>query len=89
MELEEKALQDDYFQARHLYPNVDYYTGIAYRAMGIPSNMFTVLFALGRVPGWIAHYLEQRADPSPKIGRPSQVYTGPARRPFVPIDQRG
>ena len=89
VELEEKALKDDYFQARHLYPNVDYYTGIAYRAMGIPTNMFTVLFALGRVPGWIAHYLEQRSDPSPKIGRPSQVYTGPARRPFVPIDQRG
>ncbi len=89
VELEEKALKDDYFQARHLYPNVDYYTGIAYRAMGIPANMFTVLFALGRVPGWIAHYLEQRADPSPKIGRPSQIYTGPVRRPFVPLDQRG
>ena len=88
MELEEKALKDPYFQERHLYPNVDFYTGIAYRAMGIPTNMFTVLFALGRLPGWIAHWLEMKRESSPKIGRPRQVYTGPARRPFVPMEQR-
>lgn len=86
--LEEKALADDYFQERHLYPNVDYYTGIAYRAMGIPSDMFTVLFALGRLPGWIAHWLEQKRTPSVKIGRPRQIYTGATRRDVVPMDQR-
>jgi citrate synthase len=88
MELEEKALKDPYFQDRHLYPNVDFYTGIAYRAMGIPTDMFTVLFALGRLPGWIAHWNEQKNDPSRKIGRPRQLYIGPAQRPFVPMDQR-
>jgi citrate synthase len=88
MELEEKALKDPYFQDRHLYPNVDFYTGIAYRAMGIPTDMFTVLFALGRLPGWIAHWIEQKNDPSRKIGRPRQLYVGPAQRPFVPMDQR-
>ena len=88
VELEEKALAEPYFQDRALYPNVDFYTGIAYRAMGIPSNMFTVLFALGRLPGWIAHWLENRRDPVQKIGRPRQVYNGPAHRPFVPMDQR-
>ncbi|OQW96292.1 MAG: citrate (Si)-synthase [Verrucomicrobia bacterium A1] len=88
VELEEKALADPYFQDRSLYPNVDFYTGIAYRAMGIPSDMFTVLFALGRLPGWIAHWLENRRDPVQKIGRPRQVYTGPVLRPFVPMDQR-
>ncbi len=88
MELEERALKDEYFIARHLYPNVDFYTGIAYRAMGIPTSMFTVLFALGRLPGWIAHWLEQYGDASRKIGRPRQVYTGPARRAFVPMDER-
>lgn len=88
MELEEKALKDSYFQDRHLYPNVDFYTGIAYRAMGIPTDMFTVLFALGRLPGWIAHWMEQKKDPRGKIGRPRQLYTGPAQRPFVPMDRR-
>ncbi len=88
VELEEKALAEPYFQERALYPNVDFYTGIAYRAMGIPANMFTVLFALGRLPGWIAHWLENRRDPVQKIGRPRQVYNGPAHRPFVPMDQR-
>jgi citrate synthase len=88
MELEEKALKDPYFQDRHLYPNVDFYTGIAYRAMGIPTDMFTVLFALGRLPGWIAHWMEQKNDPRGKIGRPRQLYTGHARRPFVPMDRR-
>jgi citrate synthase len=86
--LEEKTLRDDYFVERNLYPNVDFYTGIAYRAMGIPTDMFTVLFALGRLPGWIAHWLESRRDPIQKIGRPRQVYTGPARRPFLPMDRR-
>ncbi len=88
MELEERALKDDYFVSRHLYPNVDFYTGIAYRAMGIPTSMFTVLFALGRLPGWIAHWLEQHGGEVKKIGRPRQVYTGPVRRAFVPLDER-
>jgi citrate synthase len=89
MELEEKALKDEYFVERNLYPNVDFYTGIAYRALGIPSNMFTVLFALGRLPGWIAHWQELRNNPVQKIGRPRQIYTGPVRREFIPMDQRG
>ncbi len=88
MELEAKALAEPYFQDRNLYPNVDYYTGIAYRAMGIPANMFTVLFALGRLPGWIAHWLEQKREGSHKIGRPRQLYTGPEKRPFPPLEQR-
>ncbi|MDZ4200092.1 MAG: citrate/2-methylcitrate synthase, partial [Kiritimatiellia bacterium] len=88
MRLEEKALQDDYFQSRNLYPNVDFYTGIAYRAMGIPSNMFTVLFAIGRLPGWISHWLEMKNDAVARIGRPRQIYTGPARREFIPMDRR-
>jgi len=88
MELEEKALADSYFQERHLYPNVDFYTGIAYRAMGIPTNMFTVMFAIGRLPGWIAHWMENRRDPRQKIGRPRQIYVGPTARPFIPMDQR-
>jgi citrate synthase len=86
--LEEKTLADEYFQSRHLYPNVDFYTGIAYRAMGIPSNMFTVLFAIGRLPGWISHWLEMKKDPSPKIGRPRQIYIGPLHRSVLPIEQR-
>ncbi len=89
MELEEKALKDDYFVARNLYPNVDFYTGIAYRAMGIPTSMFTVLFALGRLPGWIAHWLELHDSPVQKIGRPRQVYSGPPHRAFTPMAQRG
>jgi len=88
MELEDKALKDEYFVARNLYPNVDFYTGIAYRAMGIPTSMFTVLFALGRLPGWIAHWLELRDSPVQKIGRPRQVYTGPPRRDFTPMERR-
>ncbi len=87
LQLEEKALKDEYFVSRNLYPNVDFYTGIAYRAMGIPENMFTVLFALGRLPGWIAHWLEQHSSEQ-KIGRPRQIYTGETRRPFVPMDER-
>lgn len=88
-ELEEVALHDEYFIERNLYPNVDFYSGIIYRAIGIPTNMFTVMFALGRLPGWIAHWKETWDDPNWRIGRPRQVYTGPRRRPFVPIDGRG
>jgi citrate synthase len=80
MELEEAALADDYFVSRKLYPNVDFYTGVIYKAMGFPTRMFTVLFAIGRLPGWIAHWREANADAMTKIGRPQQLYTGhPAR----------
>ncbi|HEV7725719.1 MAG TPA: citrate synthase [Modestobacter sp.] len=87
-QLEEIALSDDFFIQRKLYPNVDFYTGLIYRAMGFPTRMFTVLFALGRLPGWIAQWRELIADPTTKIGRPRQVYTGPAERPFVGIGDR-
>ena len=86
--LEEIALKDDYFVERKLYPNVDFYSGILYRAMGIPTNMFTVMFALGRLPGWIAHWREMRADPEGKIHRPRQIYVGETEREFVPIAER-
>ncbi len=86
--LEEAALKDPYFVERKLYPNVDFYSGIIYRAMGFPTNMFTVLFALGRLPGWIAHWKEMIEDPSTKIARPRQIYTGPGVRDYVPIDKR-
>ena len=86
--LEEVALNDEYFIERKLYPNVDFYSGIIYRAMGIPTNMFTVLFALGRLPGWIAHWMEMRDDPETRINRPRQIYTGATERPYVPVDQR-
>jgi citrate synthase len=86
--LEEIALSDDFFVERKLYPNVDFYTGLIYRAMGFPTHMFTVLFALGRLPGWIAQWREMINDPATKIGRPRQVYTGATERPFLPIDQR-
>lgn len=87
-EIEDRATHDDYFIERHLYPNVDFYTGITFHAMGIPVSMFTVLFAMGRLPGWIAHYLEWRHDPYQKIGRPRQVYDGPELRQVVPIGER-
>ena len=80
MELEGMALSDDYFISRKLYPNVDFYTGLIYRAMGFPARMFTVLFAIGRLPGWIAHWREAATDPATKIGRPQQLYVGPAAR---------
>jgi citrate synthase len=86
--MEEIALKDDYFIGKKLYPNVDFYSGILYRALGIPTNMFTVMFALGRLPGWIAHWKEMVDDPSSKIGRPRQIYTGEKVRKYVPIDQR-
>ena len=87
-QLEEVALNDEYFVERKLYPNVDFYSGMLYRAMGIPVNMFTVMFALGRLPGWIAHWKEQRDDPTSRINRPRQIYTGATERQFVPLDQR-
>ncbi len=87
-QLEETALKDSYFVERKLYPNVDFYSGIIYRALGFPTNMFTVLFALGRLPGWIAHWKEQMEDPTTKIGRPRQIYTGPTQQAYVPIGQR-
>ena len=88
MELEEVALSDDYFVERKLYPNVDFYSGIIYRAMGFPTDMFTVLFALGRLPGWVAQWRELASDPESRIFRPRQLYTGPERRDYVPIGDR-
>ncbi len=87
-QLEEVALSDDYFIERKLYPNVDFYTGLIYKAMGFPPKMFTVLFALGRLPGWIAQWREMIQDPQTKIGRPRQVYTGPNARDYVPVASR-
>jgi citrate synthase len=86
--LEETALQDPYFIERKLYPNVDFYSGVIYRAMGIPVQMFTVLFAMGRLPGWIAHWVEMMNSPTTRINRPRQIYTGEAIRDFTPIDKR-
>jgi citrate synthase len=87
-ELEEVALNDEYFIKRNLYPNVDFYSGIIYRAIGIPSNMFTVMFALGRLPGWIAHWKEMWDDPNWRIGRPRQIYVGPKTRPYIHMENR-
>ena len=87
-ELEHVALTDEYFIERQLYPNVDFYSGVIYRAIGIPVQMFTVLFAIGRLPGWIAHWLEMRRSPNKKINRPRQIYTGPTKRDFVPREKR-
>jgi citrate synthase len=88
MRLEEAALSDEYFISRKLYPNVDFYTGLIYRAMGFPTHMFTVLFALGRLPGWIAQWREMIEDPNTKIGRPRQIYTGAPVRDYVPLEKR-
>jgi len=88
MELEVCALSDDYFISRKLYPNVDFYTGLIYRALGFPTNMFTVLFAIGRLPGWIAQWHEMVNDPDTKIGRPRQIYTGPTERKYRAITDR-
>jgi len=82
MRLEEKALNDDYFIQRKLYPNVDFYTGLIYKAMGFPEKMFTVLFAIGRLPGWIAQWREMISDPNTKIGRPRQLYIGEPERDY-------
>ncbi len=86
--LEELALNDPYFVERRLYPNVDFYSGIILRAIGIPTNMFTVIFAIGRLPGWIAHWKEQHDDPSSRIVRPRQVYIGEGQRDYIPMEQR-
>ena len=88
MRLEEIALKDDFFVERKLYPNVDFYSGIIYRALGFPTNMFTVMFAIARTVGWVAHWMEMMSDPGQKIGRPRQLYVGPPRRDFVPLEQR-
>ena len=86
--LEQVALSDEYFIERKLYPNVDFYTGLIYRAMGFPPKMFTVLFALGRLPGWIAQWREMIADPELKIARPRQLYVGPTERNYVHVSGR-
>ncbi|WP_088942272.1 citrate synthase [Rhodococcus sp. 1168] len=88
LKLEETALTDDYFVERKLYPNVDFYTGLIYRAMGFPPRMFTVLFAMGRLPGWIAHWREMHEDPTTKIGRPRQIYTGYTERDYKDLGSR-
>ncbi|MBP8919341.1 MAG: citrate synthase [Micropruina sp.] len=88
VELEKIALNDDYFVSRKLYPNVDFYSGLIYEALNFPSEMFTVLFAVPRTAGWIAHWTEQVTDPDQRIIRPKQIYTGPARRPYVPLADR-
>jgi citrate synthase len=87
--LEQAALKDDYFISRKLYPNVDFYSGIIFRALGIPTNMFTVMFAIGRAPGWIANWREVASNPKGRIYRPRQIYVGPAKRDYVPISKRG
>ena len=88
LQMEEAALNDPYFIERKLYPNVDFYSGIILRAMGIPVNMFTVMFAMGRMPGWIANWKEIHDDPKSRIYRPRQIYTGEALQDYVPISQR-
>jgi citrate synthase len=89
MELEEAAVNDDYFLERNLYPNVDFYSGIVLRAMGIPTNMFTVMFAIGRLPGWIAQWKESVDDPDWRIARPRQIYQGQQVSRYIPLDERG
>jgi citrate synthase len=86
--LEEAALKDEYFIEHNLYPNVDFYSGIVLRAMGIPTNMFTVMFAIGRLPGWIAQWKESMDEPNWKLCRPRQIYVGPLKKPYMPIDER-
>ncbi len=88
LELERIALEDDYFVQRKLCPNVDFYSGLIYQAMGFPADMFTVLFAIPRTSGWIAQWEEMITDPEQKIARPRQLFLGPQRRNFVPIDKR-
>ena len=89
LELEQVALKDEYFIEKNLYPNVDFYSGIIYRALGIPTSMFTVLFAIGRTVGWVAHWREMITDPNGRISRPRQVYTGAAKRDYVAVEKRG
>ena len=87
-ELEKRALDDDYFTSRKLYPNVDYYSGIIYEALGIPHAMFTVIFAIPRTSGWVSQWMEMNDDPEQKIARPRQIYTGELDRDYVPISER-
>jgi citrate synthase len=89
VQLEQIALKDEYFIEKKLYPNIDFYSGITLKAMGFPTDMFTVLFALARTVGWIAQWSEMIEDPAQKIGRPRQLYVGPDKREYVPIGQRG
>jgi citrate synthase len=88
LELERIALEDEYFISRKLYPNVDFYSGLIYEALGLPVEMFPVMFAIGRTSGWIANWLEQVQDPEQRIARPRQIYTGPRDRGYIPLDQR-
>ena len=88
LRLEEVALKDEYFVSKKLYPNVDFYSGIIYKALGIPTSMFTVMFAIARTVGWVAHWQEMIADPNLKIGRPRQLYIGPKQRDFVELARR-
>ena len=87
-ELEAAALEDEYFKERRLYPNVDFYSGIIYKALGFPTDMFTVLFSMGRLPGWIAQWKEMREDPQTRIGRPRQIYVGENERNYAPLHER-
>jgi citrate synthase len=89
LRLEEMALKDEYFIEKNLYPNVDFYSGIIYRALGIPTSMFTVMFAIGRTVGWVAHWREMMRDPNGRISRPRQLYTGPKQRDYVAVEKRG
>jgi citrate synthase len=88
LQLEEIALKDPYFIEKKLYPNVDFYSGVIYRALGIPKSMFTVMFAIARTVGWVAHWREMITDPEGRIGRPRQLYTGPTRRDYVDVGKR-
>ena len=88
LRLEEIALKDEYFVEKNLYPNVDFYSGIIYQALGIPKSMFTVMFAIARSVGWVTHWREMVADPTSRIGRPRQLYTGPAERDYVALSDR-
>ena len=88
LELEAVALEDEYFIEKKLYPNVDFYSGLIYRAMGFPTQILPVLFAMGRLPGWIAHWKEMMESDKTKIGRPRQIYVGATERPYVPISAR-
>ena len=88
LKLEEVALEDEYFVERKLYPNVDFYSGIIYKALNIPTSMFTVMFAIARTVGWMAHWMEMMDDPDQRIGRPRQIYTGHDLRDYVPMDKR-
>ena len=88
VKLEDAVLKDSYFAERKLYPNVDFYSGLIYKAIGIPTDMFPVMFAIGRMPGWIAHWKEMKDNPKTKLGRPRQIYVGPTQREFIPIEKR-